>query len=158
MPDSVHIREYQPADRDAVMALAPRLIEGKAPWRDDKRWLAAVRGWIADAADAAGQPTDVVYVAVDEGQVVGLVHAAQRTHFTGQEDAYVGELITAAGHERRGIASSLMDAAERWSAARGLDYLTLETGYANHAARRFYVGRGYLPEDVRLTKRIRDPC
>lgn len=29
MPDSVQIREYQPADRDAIMALAPRLAEGK---------------------------------------------------------------------------------------------------------------------------------
>jgi hypothetical protein len=47
-----------------------------------------------------------------------------------------------------------MRAAEEWGAARGLDYLTLETGMANHAARAFYAALRYLEEDVRLTKRI----
>jgi hypothetical protein len=31
----VQIREYRPDDRDAIMALAPRLTEGKPLWRDD---------------------------------------------------------------------------------------------------------------------------
>ena len=150
----MEIREYEPRDRDAIMALAPRLLEGKPPWRDDERWLAAVRGWIADAGDAAGQPSNVVYVAVDDGQIVGVVHAAERTHFTGQIDAYVGELITAAGQERRGVGRALMAAAEAWGAARGLGYLTLETGAANASARAFYASLGYLTEDVRLTKNI----
>ena len=139
------------------MALAPRLTEGKAPWRDDEAWLAAVRGWVADAAQAAGAPDNAVFVAVDGDQIVGVVHATERRHFTGQVDAYVGELITAAGQERRGIARALMQAAEQWGAARGLDYLTLETGMHNHSARAFYQAVGYLEEDVRLTKQIRGP-
>jgi ribosomal protein S18 acetylase RimI-like enzyme len=153
--ENVQIREYRPADRDVIMALAPRLTEGKPPWRDDAAWLVAVQGWIRDAADAAGQPGHVVYVAVQDEQVVGVVHAAERTHFTGQVDAYVGELVTATGLERRGIARALMAAAEAWAAARGLGYLTLETGAANHSARAFYAALGYLEEDVRLTKKIR---
>jgi ribosomal protein S18 acetylase RimI-like enzyme len=155
VPNPVQIREYTPADRDAIMALAPRLAEGMPAWRDRAAWLAAVRGWMNDAADAAIRPDNVVYVAVDGGQVLGVVHAAERTHFTGQVDAYVGELVTAAGQERRGIARALMRAAEAWGAARGLDHLTLETGMANHSARAFYAALGYLEEDVRLTKRIR---
>ena len=151
----MQIREYRPDDRDAIMALAPRLTEGKPLWRDDAAWLAAVQGWIRDAADAAGQPGHVVYVAVQNEQVVGLVHAAERAHFTGQVDAYVGELVTATGLERRGIARALMAAAEAWAAARGLANLTLETGAANHGARAFYAALGYLEEDVRLTKKIR---
>jgi ribosomal protein S18 acetylase RimI-like enzyme len=151
----IKIREYAPGDRDAIMALAPRLTEGKAPWRDDDAWLTAVRSWIADAAESAGRPDNAVFVAVDGDQVVGVVHAAERTHFTGQVDAYVGELVTAAEQERRGIARALMDAAEEWGAARGLDYLTLETGVLNHAARAFYQAIGYVEEDVRLTKQIR---
>jgi ribosomal protein S18 acetylase RimI-like enzyme len=155
MSEPVQIREYAPDDRTAIMALAPRLTEGIPPWRDDDAWLAAVRGWIADAAESAGTPANAVFVAVDGDQIVGVVHAAERTHFTGQVDAYVGELVTAAGHERRGIARALMDAAEKWGAARGLDYLTLETGVLNHAARAFYQAIGYAEEDVRLTKQIR---
>jgi ribosomal protein S18 acetylase RimI-like enzyme len=88
-------------------------------------------------------------------QVVGVVHAAEREHFTGQVDAYVGELVTAPGRERRGIGRALTAAAEAWGAARGLAYLTLRTGAANEKARAFYAALGYLEEDVRLTKRIR---
>jgi GNAT superfamily N-acetyltransferase len=154
--ENVQIRAYIPADRDAIMALAPRLTEGKPHWRDDAAWLAAVQGWIRAAADAANQPGHVVYVAVAEDEVVGVVHAAERVHFTGQVDAYVGELVTATGRERRGIARALMAAAEAWGAARGLVVLTLETGAANHGARSFYASLGYAEEDVRLTKKIQE--
>ena len=115
---------------------------------------------MTEAADSAARSGNVVYVAVEadgdhDHQIVGMVHAAERTHFTGQVDAYVGELVTAPGHERSGIARALMQAAEKWGAARGLDYLTLETGMANHGARACYAALGYLEEDVRLTKKIR---
>lgn len=153
--DGLLIREYTAADRDAIMALAPRLTEGVAAWRDPAAVLSAVQGWIASAAESATAPGHVVYVAVDGDRIVGVVAVAERTHFTGQVDAYVGELITAAGQERRGIARALMAAAEAWGAQRGLDYLTLETGAANHAARALYAALGYLDEDVRLTKEIR---
>jgi ribosomal protein S18 acetylase RimI-like enzyme len=154
-PGTVHIRRYEPADREAILALAPRLAEGMAAWCDRGAWLDAVHGWIASAAQTADHGDHAVFVAVDGEQVVGVVSAGERTHFTGQVDAYVGELITAAGQERRGIARRLMRAAEEWGAARGLDYLTLETGMANHDARSFYAALGYLEEDVRLTRKIR---
>ena len=93
-----------------------------------------------------------MYVAVADDQVVGFVSVAERTHFTGQVDAYVGELVTATGMERRGIARALMTVAEAWGADCGLRCLTLETGAANQTARSFYASLGYLPEDVRLTK------
>lgn len=152
---AVQVRRYAPADRDAIMALAPRLLAGMAPWRDRAAWLESVRGWIADAAASADQEDNAVYVAVDDGQIVGVVHVAERTHFTGQVDAYVGELVTAAGHERRGIARALMQAAEQWGADRGHDLITLETGSANHGARAFYAAIGFVDEDVRLTKKLK---
>jgi ribosomal protein S18 acetylase RimI-like enzyme len=152
---TVHIRQYAPADRDAVMALAARLTEGVAPWREPAAVLDAVHGWVAAAADSAGQPGHAMFVATASGQVVGLVSVGEREHFSGQADAYVGELVTAAGLERRGIARALMAAAEAWGGQRGLHHLTLETGAANHGARSLYAALGYREEDVRLTKDIR---
>lgn len=151
----IEIRGYLPADRDALLALAPRLVAGMAPWRDRAAWLRAVAGWVRSAADTAADGDHAVYVAVDGGTVVGFVEVARRTHFTGQVDAYVGELVTAAGHERRGIARALMLAAEEWAIGQGLDLLTLETGAANREARAFYAAIGYQDEDVRLTKELR---
>jgi GNAT superfamily N-acetyltransferase len=77
-----------------------------------------------------------------------------RTHFTGDIDAYVGELVVAESMERRGVGARLLRVAETWAAARGLERLTLETGAANAGARAFYAVAGYHEEDVRLTKRI----
>ncbi len=151
---TIRIRPYQPADRSQVMALAPRLTEGAASWRDPAAVLTAVQIWVRDSVDALSQPGHACYVAADGNSIVGLVTLSERTHFTGQVDAYVGELVVQAGMERRGIATQLMTAAEAWAARRGLPFLTLETGAANQPARNLYAALGYHGEDIRLTKAI----
>ncbi len=152
--ESVQIRPYSAADFDQVLALAPRLTEGVASWRDPAAVLEAVQGWVRSSAQAAGEPGHAMYVAIVDGQIAGLVTVAERKHFAGQVDGYVGELVTAPSLERRGIGRRLMAAAEQWATDRGLALLTLETGAANHAARAFYSALGYVDEDVRLTKRL----
>jgi ribosomal protein S18 acetylase RimI-like enzyme len=87
-------------------------------------------------------------------QQAGAVTICVRKHFTGQVDAYIGELAVASDLERRGIATQLVNAAEAWAARRGLAFVTLETGAANHPARAFYAQRGYHEEDIRLTKAL----
>ncbi len=104
--------------------------------------LAAVQGWVRDSVQAAGEPGHAVLVAAAAGQIAGVVTVAEREHFTGQIDAYVGELAVRRGLERRGVASALMAAAEQWAAQRGLRFITLETGAANGPARRLYESRG----------------
>jgi len=153
-PGTIQVRSYQPGDHARVMALAPRLTEWVAPWRDPAAVLTAVHGWIQGSVDALSQPGRAVYVAVDGEAIVGVVTVSERTHFTGQVDAYVGELAVRTGMERRGIATQLMNAAETWAARRGLRFLTLETGAANRPARRLYQSLGYQEEGVRLTKAI----
>jgi len=151
---TISIRPYRPEDRGQVMALAPRLTEGVAAWRDPDAVLAAARGWVSGSLDAISRPDRTAYVAADGDSVVGVVTVSERTHFTGQVDAYVGELVVKAGMERRGIATELMAAAESWAAGRGLAFVTLETGAANQPARRFYAAAGYQEEEVRLTKAV----
>jgi len=150
----VEVRPIQRGDHSEALALAPRLTEGVAAWREPQAVLRAVDGWVRSSVDAADQPGRAVYVAVADGRIAGLVTVGERKHFTGQLDGYVGELAVAPGFERRGIATQLMNAAEAWAASRGLTFLTLETGAANRIARAFYAQRGYLEEDVRLTKAI----
>jgi ribosomal protein S18 acetylase RimI-like enzyme len=154
---TIRIRPYRPADRAQVLALASRLTEWVAGWRDPAAVLPAVQGWVRDSIDALSQPGHAVYVATDEESVVGFVTVSERTHFSGQVDAYVGELAVRAGMERRGIASQLMAAAEAWAVGRGLAFLTLETGAANRPARSLYQSLGYREEDVRLTKAVSPP-
>jgi ribosomal protein S18 acetylase RimI-like enzyme len=151
----IHVRPYRLTDRRGVMALAPRLAEWVAAWRQSATVLAAVQGGVRDSIGARDQPGHAVYVAVGgDDSVLGFVTVSQRTHFTGQVDAHVGELAVRAGMERHGIATRLMAAAEGWAARRGLALLTLETGAANQPARDLYAALGFWEEDVRLTKAV----
>lgn len=151
---SAQIRPFQPGDRSQVLALAPRLTHGVAPWRDPAAVRRAAHNWVQTSVDTADQPGHAVYIAIAGDRVVGVVSIREQTHFTGQTDAYVGELVVASGMERRGIATALMNAAEAWAAQRDLAFLTLQTGAANQPARSLYRRLGYHEEELLLTKAI----
>ena len=93
-----------------------------------------------------------VFVAEDDaGSIVGFASVGSRAHWSGEIDAYVGELVVADEVERRGTGSALMLAAEDWGRRQGHGRLFLETGALNTVARDFYRSRGYDEEDVRLS-------
>ena len=153
-PATVRIRPFQPTDRDAVLNLAPRLTVGIASWRDPRAFLTAARGWIEGAIDDIG-PHRAVFVADPRGECVGFVSVARDVHFTGDEQAYVGELAVAEGLEGMGIGRALMAQAEAWAARQGLRFVVLDTGAANDRARRFYERLGYAEESIKLVKVVR---
>ena len=148
------IRPYRPQDRREALSLAARLQTGVASWRDPDAVLAAVTGWVRGSLDSHTAEDREVFVAIDADRLVGLVTVGRRQHFSGEIDAYVGELVVAEGMERRGVGTLLMRAAEDWGRQHGLKHLTLETGAANGTARAFYGSLGYKDEDVRLTKEL----
>lgn len=147
------VRPYLPEDRGPVLALAQRLTEGVAPWRDPDAVATAVLGWVTASLEHTDDDHGT-FVAVRDDQVAGFVTVTIRTHFTGQRDAYVGELVVSPDAERTGVGSALVGAAESWARARGLRRMTLETGAANLRARAFYRALGFTDEDVRLSKPI----
>jgi ribosomal protein S18 acetylase RimI-like enzyme len=152
--ESIVVRRCRTEDHAAVLALAPRLTIGVAPWRDPDAVREAVTGWIRDSLAQADTHNHAVLVAQSQDVIVGVVTIGTRRHFAGEVDAYVGELVVADGEERQGVGRLLMRAAEQWARDRGLRNLTLETGAANHGARAFYRSLGYLEEGVRLTKAV----
>jgi ribosomal protein S18 acetylase RimI-like enzyme len=151
---AVQVRPYHPDDHEQVMALAPRLAEWVAPWREPAAVHGAVHGWVRGSIEACGQPGHALYVAAAGDHVVGFVSVSERTHFTGQVDAYVGELAVRSGMERLGIATALMAAAQAWAADHGRPFLTLETGAASRPARGLYRALGFQEEEIRLTKAV----
>ncbi len=151
----MQVRAYRADDHETVLALADRLVEGVAPWRDPTAVLTAVRGWVGDSIAAVGRDGHAVFVAAESTGLLGFVSVGERAHFSGCVDAYVGELVVARSAQGRGVGRALMARAEQWGRERGHAYLTLETGAANARARAFYTGLGYLDEDVRLTKPLR---
>jgi ribosomal protein S18 acetylase RimI-like enzyme len=148
------VRRFRQGDREAVLALAPRLAEGVAPWRRREAVLAKVVGWVTEALARAEEPGRFVFVAEARGEVVGFVAGEERDHWSGDLDLYVGELVVAAHREGKGIGRALMAAVTEHARQVGVSHITLETGAANRGARAFYKALGFKPEDVRLTKKI----
>jgi ribosomal protein S18 acetylase RimI-like enzyme len=150
----IPIRPADDDDRAAVLELAPRLAEGVAPWRDQAQALLAGRRWLEESLDAAKNGDGAVLVAADAAGIAGVVSVRPSTHFTGERDGYIGELVVADRASRRGIGRALIAAADAWARDRGLRNLTLHTGAFNANARGFYAALGFADEEVRLTRPV----
>lgn len=152
-------RRLEPSDHDEVRALAPELLAGMPTWRPQKGQRAAVASWIEDAIAESDVEGYAVFVAVDtvassdsQDHVLGFVSVGQRQHFTGEREAYVGELAVRPDRRRQRVARTLMDAAESWAQINDLPIISLETGSDNVGARALYAQLGYINEQVNLTK------
>jgi ribosomal protein S18 acetylase RimI-like enzyme len=154
-PATVSVRPAVAADRPAILELAPRLAEGVAPWRNHDEARNAGRKWLDGSLDDALAGTGALFVAVDQGDLIGVISVHATTHFTGEQDGYIGELVVAGSASRRGLGRTLIDAAETWAREHQLENLTLHTGAYNTSARAFYAALGFDEEEVRLTRRVR---
>ena len=150
--DGYRVRPYGAADREAVLCLASRLAVGIAPWRDPDAMRRAARSWVEGSIERIG-PDAAVLVAEDPtGECAGFISVARETHFTGDAQAYVGELSVREEREGQGIGGAVMEPVEEWARHGGLELVVLHTGAANERGRRFYERLGYVVEIVMLTK------
>ncbi|HRF50565.1 MAG TPA: GNAT family N-acetyltransferase [Anaerolineales bacterium] len=150
----IRIRPYESADHDFVLGLAPRLAIGMRQWRDRGQWLKAVEGWLTDSL--AAHPTKSwAVIAVDErGERLGFASVTSNEHFTGQRQAYIGELASTEASEGCRVGRALVAACEEWARSSGHRLITLTTGGGNERALGFYRHLGYIDEDVSLTKEL----
>ena len=148
----IHTRLYDPADREFVLSLAPRLAIGIPPWRDTEKMIVTAQNWITASIEQHGHKT-AVFVAEDElGERLGFATVSHSTHFTGEGQAYIGELATAEAAEGQRVGAALAQACEQWAREQGYRILALATGAANERALGFYRHLGYLDEDITLVR------
>ena len=148
----IRVRPYVPTDREFVLSLAPRLAIGIPPWRDSQKMTVTAENWIKGSIEQHEQKT-MVFVAEDEqGERLGFATVSQSTHFTGEGQAYIGELATSETAEGRGIGKLLAQTCEQWAREQGYRILSLATGAANEPALGFYRHMGYRDEDITLVK------
>jgi GNAT superfamily N-acetyltransferase len=152
----IRVRPHHPDDRAFVLGLAARLTIGMPPWRDPQRCLAAVQGWITGSIEQHGRTTTVFVAEEEEGQRLGFATVTHETHFTGERQAYIGELATSESAEGAGVGRALVAACEQWAREQGDRVLALATGAANARALGFYHHLGYRDEDVKLIKVLGD--
>ena len=139
------IRRAEPSDAQGLAEL------GDAVGSEPEGWLVTTNGW-RSAADERRYlraikryPHAAVFVADDEGQIVGRLSIARDQHPASRHVADLG-LIVAATHRRRGIGTSLLNAAVEWARASNVLKLELHVFPWNEGAITLYERFGFEHE------------
>ena len=138
------VRRVRPDEWEALRAIRVRALEEspdafgstalEALQRDDGQW----RAWAEAGASSA---TTALFVAGDNGKIVGLCGT-----FVHEDDPRTAQIVAMwVEPECRGrrLGEQLLDAATSWSEGRGARQLVLDVTEANEAARRLYGRAGF---------------
>lgn len=150
----IRVRRAAPGDAPALVALAEevgseegRWVLGSGPWRsvaDERRYLRTVQRHV----DAA------VFVAEEDGEVVGRLSLARDPHPASRHVADLG-LMVAEGHRRRGIGTALLEEAVAWARGARVRKLELHVFPWNEPALGLYESFGFEREGYRKRHYLR---
>ena len=142
------IRKAQPGDAAALVELGTEV--GNEP----EGWLITANGWWSATEERRylralrRYPHAAVFVAEEDGRIVGRLSLARDQHPASYHVADLG-LMVAATHRRRGIGRALLDAAVEWARESGVQKLELHVFPYNEPAIRLYEGYGFEREGYR---------
>jgi ribosomal protein S18 acetylase RimI-like enzyme len=95
-------------------------------------------------------PLHAMFVAVDDGFVVGQVRGSVHLQPDRPADLYIDNLGTAPSRQRRGIASAMIEAMLDWGKAQGCTYAWVATEVDNEGAKGFYAAQGFTHGEIAM--------
>jgi putative acetyltransferase len=144
----MNIRPARPDDAATLVAL------GASIGREPEAWLLNTEGWRSVGDERRylralkRHPDAAVYVAEENGAIVGRLSIARDPHQSSRHVADLG-LMVAAGYRRRGIGTALLDQAVAWARDAGVRKLELHVFPWNEPAIRLYDRFGFEREGLR---------
>jgi RimJ/RimL family protein N-acetyltransferase len=151
----IRIRRAEPSDAPALVQLA------EAVGSEQERWILAAEGWrsIGDERrylkTVLRHPDAAVFVADDDGLIVGRLSLSRDPHPASRHVADLG-LMVAASHRGRGIGRLLLEEAVAWSRLSEVRKLELHVFPWNEPALRLYESFGFEREGYRKRHYARD--
>jgi ribosomal protein S18 acetylase RimI-like enzyme len=132
----LEIRRLGVEDYEVLQHVAPGVFDDPV----EPRWT---RAFLADARHH-------LIVALDEGQVVGMVSAVDYVHPDKAPQLWINEIGVAPSHQRQGIGRLLLDAMLAHGRALECTEAWLGTEDSNEPAQRLYRSAGAAPEPFTL--------
>jgi RimJ/RimL family protein N-acetyltransferase len=152
---TIEIRHARPEDAATLVQL------GASIGREGGGWLLNTNGWRSVGEERRylralkRYPHAAVFVAEDDGRLVGRLSLARDNHPSSHHVADLG-LMIAASHRRRGIGRALLEQATAWARDAGVRKLELHVFPWNEAAIALYESFGFEREGVRREHYRRD--
>jgi ribosomal protein S18 acetylase RimI-like enzyme len=151
------IRKAEGRDLEAVGRLGAMLMRTHYAF-DARRFLApgegAERGYASFLGSVLDSPDDCVYVAEEDGEVVGYVFAAMEPlswkELRGPA-GFIHDIAVAEGVRRSGTGRQLMQAAIEWLRQRGAPRVILWSAAPNEAAQDLFRSLGFRDTMVEMT-------
>jgi RimJ/RimL family protein N-acetyltransferase len=144
----VIIRRAEPKDAEGLTRL------GEAVGSEPEGWLVTTNGWrqVSDERRylraIRRYPNAAVFVAEDEGLIVGRLSIARDQHPASRHVADLG-LMVAMTHRRQGIGTRLLETALDWARQSEVRKLELHVFPHNEAAIKLYEKFGFVKEGYR---------
>jgi GNAT superfamily N-acetyltransferase len=91
----------------------------------------------------AASPDRATYVACIDSAVVGWIDVFLVHHLQSGGSAEIGGLVVSSQYRSAGIGARLVQCAEEWARARGLQRVIVRSRSTREAAHRFYLREGY---------------
>ena len=142
------IRRAEPRDAEGLTRL------GEAVGSEPEGWLVTSNGWrqVSDERRylraIRRYPNAAVFVAEDEGRIVGRLSIARDQHPASRHVADLG-LMVAMSHRRQGIGTKLLETALDWARESEVRKLELHVFPYNDAAIKLYEKFGFVQEGYR---------
>ena len=142
------IRRAEPKDAEGLTRL------GEAVGSEPEGWLVTTNGWrqVADERRylraIRRYPNAAVFVADDDGLIVGRLSIARDQHPASRHVADLG-LMVAMTHRRQGIGTGLLETALEWARESEVRKLELHVFPHNEAAIKLYEKFGFVKEGYR---------
>ena len=144
----ISVRAARPEDAATLVAL------GASIGREPEGWLLNTDGWRSVGEERRylralkRHPDAAVYVAEEDGAIVGRLSVARDPHSASRHVADLG-LMVAATHRRRGVGRALLDQAVSWARDAGVRKLELHVFPWNGPAIALYEKFGFTHEGLR---------
>ncbi len=150
----VAICPFSIEDLPFLTRVAPRMHPGQTASPRDP---ATFDRFFSDMGDGnfLTKPGAQAFVATIDGQSCGVISFyPDRDYFTDHPRVYVDNLAVTQESEGKGVGRALLDYVERWARDHGYREVVLDVFASNQRAIAFYERQGYLPDHIRMAKRL----
>lgn len=155
--EKIGVRLAEQRDLPALAELSSLLVRLHHSF-DCDRFPAVEQDYANFLGTQFGHRDAVIYVAEDEGKIVGYVFAAlePRSWKELREAAgFIHDLVVDEASRGRGIAVCLVEAASVWLEAHGVARIMLGTAARNEKAQRFFERLGFRRTMIEMTRERR---